>query len=105
MKNFVIGAWLAAAAVAGAPALSHRLRPASAELSLLRTLDTGELARLRAGAVDARTPLATEDRTSLARSERANPSLSALRAGDISNSTLVTIALVLAIVVLVLILV
>jgi hypothetical protein len=105
MRNFVIGAWLAAATVASMPAISRCVRPATSELSLLRSLDTGDLARLRAGAADGVDPLDDSDRASLAQSERANPNLAALRAGDLSNSTLITIALVLAIIVLVVILI
>jgi hypothetical protein len=105
MRNFVIGAWLAAAAVVAAPALTHCVRPPTNELSLLRSLDTGELARLRAGAVDGREPIGATERATLAHAERANPKLATLRAGDLSNSTLLTIVLVVALVVLILILV
>jgi hypothetical protein len=107
MKPFLIGTCLAAA-----PFIANGLEPAgfraltAHESSDLRALDrSGGFADLRAGQVETHVPMDADERALLAHSQLDHASLADLRAGDLSNSALVTILLVVAIVAVVLIIV
>ena len=111
MKTLLIGTCLAAAAITAQPTLSNLRagshafeRPAAGELSTLRALDTGSLAKLRGGSADTRDPLTATERSRLQQAQVRFAELADLRAGD-DNSTLITILIVVAIVAIVLIII
>jgi hypothetical protein len=108
MRTLIIGTCVAAASVTAGTMLPASFKaPAASELTLLRALDrnTGSLAELRAGKGDARAAISATERSCLEHAQAQHLSLADLRAGEISNDTLLTVLLVLAIVVLVLIII
>jgi hypothetical protein len=108
MRTLIIGTCLAVATVTAGSTLPVGFKaPGASELTLLRALDrdTSPLAELRAGAGDAHAALSATERACLERAQGQHLSLADLRAGELSNETLITILLVLAIVAVVLIII
>src|SRR6516165_3900188 len=99
MRTFAIAHCLAAASLVGGATLPQSFRaPTSHELASLRAADetertgrTSELAMLRAGKGETHAAMDAAERSRLSELQRLSPSLADLRAGDLSNSTLLTI--------------
>jgi len=106
MKMLWIGTCVAAAAMSTTFVATAGFKsPASPEVARLRALDSRSLADLRAGRIETCRPIGGTERARMLAAQTANSDLASLRAGDVTNSTLITILLVLAIVAVVVILI